>query len=226
MRWAALLACAAICALIVAEQASAQNPPAAPATPTTVPRTNRISVSWTAPAASTGITAYDVRYIRADAPDKADASWTLVDNAWEASGGELTYRMDDLRDEIRYEIQVRAVNSGGDGAWSPSATAAPHDPGRSGNRGIRTAQLPAPRSIKGFLSSPTDADTYTTSEESGDIFIYTTGPLRADGDLFSTAGRQLRVAGRPIMSIDGVRGVGLTYRGNRTPHPLRGQFPQ
>ncbi len=216
MRWAALLACAAICALIVAEQASAQNPPAAPATPTTTPRTNRISVYWTAPAGGTGITAYDVRHIRADAPDKTDASWTLVDNAWEAGGGELTYRMDDLRDETRYEIQVRAVNIAGDGAWSPSATAAPNDPGRSGNRGIPTAHLPAPRSIKGFLSSPTDADTYRTSEASGDTFIYTTGPLHADGDLLSTAGRQLRVAGTPIMSIDGVRGVGLTYTGNTT----------
>ena len=222
MRRVALLACCAVlCVLIVADQASAQTPPEAPeapATPTTTPRTNRISVNWTAPA-GTGITAYDVRYIRADAPDKADANWTLVDPAWTGTGA-LTYRMDDLRDETRYEIQVRAVNSGGDGAWSSSATAAPNDPGRSGNRGIRTADLRVPKSIKGFLSSPTDADTYRTSEASGSgsTFIYTTGPLHADGDLFSRAGRQLRVAGTPIMSIDGVRGVGLTYMGTGLQH--------
>ena len=106
MRRVALLACCAVlCVLIVADQASAQTPPEAPeapATPTTTPRTNRISVNWTA-AAGTGITAYDVRYIRADAPDKADANWTLVDPAWESSptAGALTYRMDDLRDEIQ-----------------------------------------------------------------------------------------------------------------------------
>ena len=139
MRRVALLACCAVlCVLIVADQASAQTPPEAPATPTTMPRTNRISVYWTAPT-GTGITAYDVRYIRADAPDKADASWTLVDPAW--TSGALEYRMDDLRDEIRYEIQVRAVNSGGDGAWSSSATATPNDPGRSGNTNIRTADV-------------------------------------------------------------------------------------
>ena len=227
MRRVALLACCAVlCVLIVADQAAAQTPPAAPeapATPTTMPRTNRISVNWTAPA-GTGITAYDVRYIRADAPDKADANWTLVDNAWESgpTAGALTYRMDDLRDEIRYEIQVRAVNSGGDGAWSSSATAAPDDPGRSGNTTIRTADVRVPRSIKGFLSSPTDADTYRTSEASGSgtTFIYTTGPLHADGDRFSKAGRQLRAggAGIPIMSIDGVRGVGLTYSGTGLQH--------
>ena len=222
MRRVALLACCAVlCVLIVADQASAQNPPAAPATPTTMARTNRISVYWTAPSGSTGITAYDVRYIRADAPDKADANWTLVDPAWPTGNGSaLTYRMDDLRDETRYEIQVRAVNSDGDGAWSSSATAAPNDPGRSGSHGIRTAALPAPKSIKGFLSSPTDADTYRTNEASGSgsTFIYTTGPLHADGDLFSTAGRQRRGTGAPIMSIDGVRGVGLTYAGTGLQH--------
>ncbi len=226
MRWAALLACcAALCVLIVADQASAQDPPlpplpVAPATPTTTPRTNRISVNWTAPAGSMGITAYDVRYIRADAPDKADASWTLVDNAWMTGAGALTYRMDDLRDETRYEIQVRAVNGGGDGAWSMSATRAPNDIGRTGPSSIPTADLRAPKSIKGFLSSPTDADTYRTSEASGSgsTFIYTTGPLHADGDLFSRAGRQVRGAGAPIMSIDGVRGVGLTYTGSGLQH--------
>ncbi len=218
MRRVALLACCAVlCVLIVADQASAQTPPEAPATPTTTPKTNRISVHWSAPAGM-GITAYDVRYIRADAPDKADANWTLVDPAWTTGGGALTYRMDDLRDEIRSEIQVRAVNSDGDGAWSMSATRAPNDIGRTGPSSIPTADLRVPRSIKGFLSSPTDADTYRTSEASGtgSTFIYTTGPLHADGDLFSRAGRQLRGAGAPIMSIDGVRGIGLMYRGNTT----------
>ena len=55
-----LLACSiGLCVVTVPHQAVAQEPPAALADPTPTPITNGLSVAWTAPAGSTGITAYD-----------------------------------------------------------------------------------------------------------------------------------------------------------------------
>ena len=65
------------------------------------------------------LTAYDVRYIRRDAPDKADANWTLLRNLepnpiWDT----LEYTVSGLTNGVWYDLQGRAVNAVGPGPWS------------------------------------------------------------------------------------------------------------
>ena len=54
-----LACCIGLCAVTVPSRAVAQHPPASRAAPAPTPGTNWISVSWTAPAGSTGTTAYN-----------------------------------------------------------------------------------------------------------------------------------------------------------------------
>ena len=82
-------------------------------------------MAWTAPAGIGGsaIVEYDLRYIETGAPDKADANWTLQDAAW--TSGPLEYQLSGLTGEVSYDVQVRAVNGDGDGAWSATTTGSP-----------------------------------------------------------------------------------------------------
>ena len=80
-----------------------------------------LAVAWTAPSQTAGLklTAYDLRYIESDAPDKADANWTLIEDVWtDAEGGNLEYVISGLTRGSRYDVEVRAVNEVGDGPWS------------------------------------------------------------------------------------------------------------
>ena len=84
-----------------------------------------LEVSWRAPSSNaTGIAAYDVRHILTNADETVDANWTVVDNAWTGSGP-LQYVITGLTGGAHYHLQVRAVNSAGDGPWSPTATGTP-----------------------------------------------------------------------------------------------------
>ena len=102
------------------------------ATPSGTTVGGSLAVSWTVPG-NTGtspITSYDVRYIRSDAADKADSNWTEVTSAW--TSGTLSYDLTGLTPAVRYDVQVRAVNSSGGGPWSEtvvgSVAAAPGVP--------------------------------------------------------------------------------------------------
>ena len=84
-----------------------------------------LTVSWGAPSSNaTGIAAYDVRHILTNADETVDANWTVADNAWTGSGP-LQYVITGLTGGAHYDLQVRAVNSAGDGPWSPTATGTP-----------------------------------------------------------------------------------------------------
>ena len=84
MRWLSLLAgCAALSVLMAAGQAGAQTL-GAPAFTEVKVGTNSLEIAWS--AADDGgspIVAYDLRYIRSDATDKADPNWT-VEEVWTA----------------------------------------------------------------------------------------------------------------------------------------------
>ena len=99
--------------------------PAAPTIDSLTAGDGALAVAWTAPTETGGLTiqSYDLRYIRSDAPDKADANWTLEEGA--GSPGSLEQTFDGLSNGDRYDVQLRAVTSAGDGPWSASASGTP-----------------------------------------------------------------------------------------------------
>ena len=99
----------------------ASQPPVAPGAPA-VSAVNagggELTVQWSAPASSGGadITSYDVRSILSSASDKADANWNDVIGAW--TSGDLEYTITSLTNGDSHDVEVRAVNSAGNGVWS------------------------------------------------------------------------------------------------------------
>ena len=103
-------------------------PTVAPSAPSisSVTRGDRsLGVVWTAPTNTGGgvITAYDVRYIETSEDETMESNWTVRDNAW--TSGDLRYIVTGLTNATQYDVQVRAVNSAGDGAWSDTETGTP-----------------------------------------------------------------------------------------------------
>ena len=99
--------------------------PSAP-TITNITRGDRtLAVVWTAPSDTGGgtITAYDVRFIETSADETVESNWTIRDNAWRS--GDLRYVIRNLTNGTQYDVQVRAVNSAGDGEWSDTETGVP-----------------------------------------------------------------------------------------------------
>ncbi len=94
-------------------------PPPAPAAPTVTQNTatpkTKLDVSWTAPT-TTGkpdISDYDVQYKKS-----SDSSWTS--HSFTGTGTSTT--ITGLDEGTEYDVQVRAVNDEGDGAWSDSGS--------------------------------------------------------------------------------------------------------
>ena len=85
-----------------------------------------LTVTWTVPInpGTSDITAYDLRYIDNGATDKSDANWTVMEDVWTTGTDSLEHTLTGLTDGTQYDLQVRAVNSGGDGAWSITGTTA------------------------------------------------------------------------------------------------------
>ena len=90
------------------------------------PGVGSLTVYWRAPSSNAaGIAAYDLRHILTDADETVDANWTVADNAWTGSGP-LQYVITGLTGGAPYDLQVRAVNSAGNGPWSLTTTGTPH----------------------------------------------------------------------------------------------------
>ena len=83
-----------------------------------------LAVAWSAPSSDGGsaIIAYDLRYVPSDAPSKADADWTVVQDVWMTGSGALSYHLTGLTDGTGYDVQVGAVNGACEGPWSATAT--------------------------------------------------------------------------------------------------------
>ena len=101
--------------------------PGAPSIHSVTPGASSLTVTWNAPSSEGGsaITAYDLRYVPSDAPSKADAEWTVVQDVWPTGSGTLSYELTGLTDGTRYDVQVGAVNGDGEGPWSATATGTP-----------------------------------------------------------------------------------------------------
>ena len=64
-----------------------------------------------------------MRYIETSEDETVESNWTVRDNAWRS--GDLRYTVTSLTNATEYDVQVRAVNSAGDGAWSDTETGTP-----------------------------------------------------------------------------------------------------
>ncbi len=92
----------------------------APAILSVAPGIGALTVTWAQPSGGgPAVSAYDLRYIRSDAPDKADANWTVLHDVWTTGSGTLSYELTGLTGGVRYDVQLRAAASDGDGPWSP-----------------------------------------------------------------------------------------------------------
>ena len=99
--------------------------PGAPARASLTPEIASLTVAWQAPAnpGASAVTGYDVRYIKTTEDETDDANWTVVETGW--TSGALRYTIPNLEDDIAYDVQVRAVNAQGAGAWSDTITETP-----------------------------------------------------------------------------------------------------
>ena len=102
---------------------AAAAPPAAPSAPTVSAvsgQTDQLSVSWTAPSdGNSAITDYDVRYCPGAAADcTADADFT--EHAFTGTSTSTTIAT--LMAATEHQVQVRAINAEGTGAWSASGS--------------------------------------------------------------------------------------------------------
>ena len=86
-----------------------------------------LTVTWRAPIETRGLThiGYDLRYIRTDADETVEVNWTLVGTIWKIGFYPLEYVLTGLTAGTQYDVQLRAVNAGGNGPWSATATGTP-----------------------------------------------------------------------------------------------------
>ena len=167
--------------------------PVAPTVAATSGSTTSLDVSWTAPG-NTGrpaITGYKLRY------RTGSGAWT--DHAHSGSGTSATIA--GLAEATAYEVQVRALNADGDGAWSASGSgttgsASNNAPEFSGNTTTRSftetvgdATEAGARDV-GAVVTATDADgdTLTYSLEGTDAAKFTVNS--SSGQLRTRAGER------------------------------------
>ena len=146
-------------------------PPPAPAAPSvSSASTTSLQVNWTAPdnAGRPSISGYAVRY-----GESGTNSWTSAGSNFSSTAPTIN----DLDEDTAYDVQVRATNAEGDGAWSASGT---------GSTGMSTGNNPAAGkpTISGVAkvgeiltastSGISDSDGKTRAEngDAGDAYTY------------------------------------------------------
>ena len=87
----------------------------------------RIAIRWDPPedTGATPITSYDLRYIRANAPDKSDESLWTVETGFPDPNRTNNY-VRGLLPGRKYDLQLRAVSATGAGPWSAVSRAGPY----------------------------------------------------------------------------------------------------
>ena len=92
-----------------------------------IPDVTLLALSWNAPSDGGGtITHYHVEHrLAATATEPASDYTTAVLQVDGGSPTALTHTIDELVDDKRYDVRVRAVNAAGRGDWSATVTAAP-----------------------------------------------------------------------------------------------------
>ena len=111
------------------------------------------------------ITRHDLRYIRSDATDRGDDDWALLEIASPTTVDDKFFRrVSGLENDVSYDVQVRAHNSVGAGAWSVIASVTPElnvDPEFSGETDTRSVSEGAsPGADIGEPITATDANSH------------------------------------------------------------------
>ena len=147
-----------------------------------------VLVSWSAPTGiTTGVSAYDVRYILTSADETVDSNWTVEEDAWEDGGGSLAYAITGLTNGMGYDVQVRAVDVNDvDGAWSATTSATPAD---HGDTRAEATSVTAGARVWGVIGPSDDEDYFSFSvSRTADYWIYTLGDLDTVGELLDSNG--------------------------------------
>ncbi len=187
--------------------------PKAPTIGAVTPGLASLAVSWSAPSSGDGsaITAYDLRYIDTAADETVDSNWTVVDDVWTTGIGTLQYTLTGLIGGTQYDLQMRAVNVGGDGPWSATATGTP-----------KTA---TDREILIALYNATDGGNWTdntnwlSDEPLGDWYGVT---MHADGRVTTLDLTENRLSGRMPSQLGDLSSLGELRLGN---NDLSGPIP-
>ena len=164
--------------------------PGAPNLASLTPGPGALTVAWTAPPnpGASAVTAYDVRYLKTTADETADANWTVVDNAWTTGG--LQYTISSLDDDVEYDVQVRAVNDQGDGAWSATVSETPSSDAPYFADGAATTRSVAENATAGTnVGAPVVA-----TDPTNETLTYTLGRADAGSFAIDSSTGQLTVA--------------------------------
>ena len=155
-----------------------------------------VLVSWSAPTGiTTGVGAYDVRYIETGADETMDSNWTVEEDGWKDGGGSLTYAITGLINGTEYDVQVRAVDKDDvDGAWSATTSATPAD---HGDTQAAATSVTAEARAWGVIDPDDDEDYFSFSVSStADYWIYTLGDLDTVGELLDSGGMSIDTSDR------------------------------
>ena len=161
--------------------------PVAPTVAATSGITTSLDVSWSAPA-NTGrpaITGYKLRYRQGSSGD-----WT--DHAHSGAGTSATIAS--LTPSAAYQVQVRAVNADGDGAWSASGSGTT---GSSSNNAPEFSDTTAARSFTETVGDAVAAASnvgavVTATDAEGDTLTYTLGGADVAKFTVNSSSGQLR----------------------------------
>ncbi len=150
--------------------ATPRTTPGAPAIGSVTGGDGALPVEWSAPSSDGGddITSYDLQYIKTSEDETAPANWDIETGVW--SSGDLTAELTGLDTGTQYDVQVRAVNDAGEGAWSATVvgTTRPGAPAVDAVTGIKaglTVEWSAPASDGDAAVSSYDLRYIKTSED-------------------------------------------------------------
>ena len=133
--------------------------------------------TWSAPTYDGGsdITSYDVRYILTSEEEAIPSNWTESISAW--TTGTLEYTISGLESGMSYDVQVRALNTYGDGRWSKTMSAVTNSPPVFAESSPVERKVPedtGPGELFGNPVRATDADndslTYSLTGDGASIF--------------------------------------------------------
>ena len=103
-----------------------QTPTTKPAIDSVTPGNRSLTVEWSAPGDTGGqtITSYDLRHIESSTTNRQDSDWIVSEDAWTTSGP-LVHALIGLKNDVEFDVQVRAGYVVGSGPWSDTESGTP-----------------------------------------------------------------------------------------------------